>query len=86
MADLPRRSALTKVGQRIPLAQRYAKMLEDLLERHCGKVPQKSVELTFPRPLDILVLQAIFEESTKMENMDTLPDVLNEPGSLLSLG
>lgn len=45
------RQAITKVGERIPLAFRFAKMLRDLVNTRCGPSSgQPIVPLTFPRP------------------------------------
>jgi hypothetical protein len=61
-------------------------MLQDLLEKHCGMSPRQPVERTVPQPLDVLVLQTLFESSSRVEEVGRFPDVLNEPGSFLSLG
>ncbi|KAJ6604750.1 hypothetical protein DFH09DRAFT_1123717 [Mycena vulgaris] len=44
--------AISRIGQRIPLAFRYAKMLNDLVRQRCGELVEDSVELNFPRPLE----------------------------------
>jgi hypothetical protein len=78
-------SAIAKVGQRIPLAHRFAKMLEILIVKHCGSMPQLSVPITFPRPLEHGVLHALFEGSSNSDNAISLHESLHEPGSFLSL-
>ncbi|KAJ7169978.1 hypothetical protein C8R46DRAFT_1090719 [Mycena filopes] len=46
-------SAISQVGQRIPLAFRYAKMLNDLVSKRCGKAPTTTaVQLSWPRPIE----------------------------------
>ncbi|KAJ6575219.1 hypothetical protein B0H19DRAFT_1127724 [Mycena capillaripes] len=42
-------SAIMKIGQRIPLAFRYGKMLNALVSKRCGDPADESVELSFPR-------------------------------------
>jgi len=41
-------SAVSKVGQRIPLAHRFARMLEDLIVKCCGSTPGVPVQTKFP--------------------------------------
>ncbi|KAJ6610095.1 hypothetical protein B0H10DRAFT_2166192 [Mycena sp. CBHHK59/15] len=54
-------SAIARIGQRIPLAFRYAKMLNDLIVNRCGESSAgESAQLTFPRPLEY-DMQAIFQ-------------------------
>jgi hypothetical protein len=77
-------SAILKVGQRIPLAHRFAKMLENLIVKNCGSMPQP-VQLNFPRPVENGVLHALFEQSAHSENTISLHESLHEPGSFLSL-
>jgi hypothetical protein len=43
------RSAILKIGQRIPLAFRYAKMLSNLVSKRCGDSVEDAVQLSFPR-------------------------------------
>ncbi|KAJ7492527.1 hypothetical protein FB451DRAFT_1218642 [Mycena latifolia] len=43
-------TAISRIGQRIPLAFRYAKMLNDLVHKRCGEPLEEPVQLTFPRP------------------------------------
>ncbi|KAJ7925882.1 hypothetical protein B0H13DRAFT_1973748 [Mycena leptocephala] len=42
-------SAILKIGQRIPLAFRYAKMLSNLVSKRCGDSVEDAVQLSFPR-------------------------------------
>ncbi|PPQ70774.1 hypothetical protein CVT24_001061 [Panaeolus cyanescens] len=80
-------SAISKVGERIPLACRYAKMLEDLTNKHCSSIAGvPGVQISFPRPLEPNVLQALFEEHiSQPDNHISLHESLHEPGSFLSL-
>ncbi|KAF9056264.1 hypothetical protein BJ165DRAFT_1432192 [Panaeolus papilionaceus] len=80
-------SAISKVGERIPLACRYAKMLEDLTNKHCGSIAGlPGVQISFPRPLEPNILQTLFEEhSNQSESHISLHESLHEPGSFLSL-
>ncbi|CAA7266537.1 unnamed protein product [Cyclocybe aegerita] len=78
-------SAISKVGERIPLAHRYAKMLEDLITKHCGTAPRMPVQITFPRSLESGSIQALFNEGSHPESKISLHDSLHEPGSFLSL-
>lgn len=79
-------SAISKVGQRIPLAHRFAKMLENLIVKHCGTLPELPVShITFPRPLEDGVLHTLFEESLTSETSISLHESLHEPGSFMSL-
>ncbi|KAL4266915.1 Transcription factor domain-containing protein [Pleurotus pulmonarius] len=42
--------AIAKVGERIPMAFRFAKMLRDLISNHCGDLPPiPFTDITFPR-------------------------------------
>lgn len=83
----PYSSAISKVGERIPLACRYAKMLEDLTNKHCGSIAGlPGVQISFPRPLEPNILQTLFEEhSNQSESHISLHESLHEPGSFLSL-
>ncbi|KAJ7181763.1 hypothetical protein C8R43DRAFT_970368 [Mycena crocata] len=54
--------AISKIGQRIPLAFRYAKMLRDLVLKCCGASQENAVQLSFPRPLEF-DLEKYFHES-----------------------
>ncbi|KAF9532023.1 hypothetical protein CPB83DRAFT_848212 [Crepidotus variabilis] len=76
--------AISKVGRRIPLAHRYAKMLEDLLVKSCGLAPSVPIDMPFPRPLEPLAIQSMFYESDPNRCV-SLHDALHEPGSFLSL-
>lgn len=79
------RSAIAKVGQRIPLAFRFAKMLEDLVMKRCGPASGLPAQISFPRPLEPVVLRALFEESCNPDSNVTLHESIHEPGSFLSL-
>ncbi|KAJ7235915.1 hypothetical protein B0H12DRAFT_1238654 [Mycena haematopus] len=41
--------AMSKVGQRVPLAFRYGKMLKGLVNKKCGESVDEAVQLTYPR-------------------------------------
>lgn len=56
-------SAIAKVGQRVPLAHRYAKMLEDLIIKRCGPASGYSAQINFPRSLHLDDLHTLFEEN-----------------------
>ncbi|KAJ7293679.1 hypothetical protein C8J57DRAFT_1162423 [Mycena rebaudengoi] len=56
-------SVLVKVGQRIPLAFRYAKMLSDLVTTKCGEASGDVAVLTFPRPFEYDDMKAMFEQN-----------------------
>ncbi|KAF5313234.1 hypothetical protein D9619_003267 [Psilocybe cf. subviscida] len=80
-------SAISKVGQRIPMAYRFSKMLEKKILQECGaalaEIP--SFQITFPRPLEPSVLQALFDESAHSDNNLGLHETLHESGAFLSL-
>lgn len=40
--------AIAKLGQRIPLAHRFAGILEDLILKDCGETPQIPILTTLP--------------------------------------
>ncbi|KAJ7361636.1 hypothetical protein DFH08DRAFT_844736 [Mycena albidolilacea] len=42
-------SAIARVGQRVPLAFRYAKMLRGLVNKKCGESIEEAAELIYPR-------------------------------------
>lgn len=79
------RSAIAKVGQRIPLAFRFAKMLEDLILKRCGPASGIPAQITFPRPREPAVLQELFRESCAQGYSITLHESLHEPGTFMSL-
>ncbi|GLB36244.1 putative fungal specific transcription factor [Lyophyllum shimeji] len=78
-------SAIAKVGQRIPLAFRFSRLLGDLVLKKCGPPSGIPAQITFPRPLELAVVQAMFRESYRQESPTTLHEGLHEPGSFLSL-
>lgn len=79
------RSAIAKVGQRIPLAYRFAKMLENLILKRCGPASEFSTQIAFPRPLEPAMLQTLYQESRQPDRNITLHESLHEPGSFVSL-
>ncbi|TFK41060.1 hypothetical protein BDQ12DRAFT_600361 [Crucibulum laeve] len=82
----PSLSAIAKVGQRVPLAFRFAKMLEDLIRKRCDPSPiGPSAQLTFPRPLQSPHLHSLFEEIYHSNSNITLQESIHEPGSFVSL-
>ncbi|KAF8216122.1 hypothetical protein K438DRAFT_1800101 [Mycena galopus ATCC 62051] len=42
-------SAIAKVGERVPLAFRYAKMLKGLVTKKCGEPVDEAIQLIYPR-------------------------------------
>ncbi|KAF9015250.1 hypothetical protein BDQ17DRAFT_1340740 [Cyathus striatus] len=79
-------SAIAKVGERIPLAFRFTKMLEDMILKRCGLATGiPGVPITFPRPMEPSVLRSLFEESCNPESNVTLHESLQEHGSFVSL-
>ncbi|KAF9460797.1 hypothetical protein BDZ94DRAFT_1265146 [Collybia nuda] len=78
-------SAIAKVGQRIPLAFRFARMLEDLILKRCGPASGVPAQITFPRPREPAVLQELFRESCTQGYNITLHESLHEPGTFMSL-
>jgi len=74
-------SAISKIGQRIPLAFRYAKMLNDLIFKRCGEPLQDTVQLSFPRPMDYN-LQACFRENGTLNDAITLHESLGLQGTV----
>lgn len=79
------RSAIAKVGQRIPLAFRFAKLLDDLVMKKCGTGSGVATHISFPRPTEVGVVQAMFVQSCHQDMPTTLHEGLHEPGSFLSL-
>jgi hypothetical protein len=80
------RSAIAKVGQRIPLAFRFAKMLDDLIVKRCGTAAGfPSAQITFPRPLDPVAYHALYKESSTPGRNISLHENLHDPGSFMSL-
>jgi hypothetical protein len=69
------------------MAHRFAKMLEKKILQECGaalaEIP--SFQITFPRPLEPSLLQALFDESAQSDNNIGLHETLHEPGAFLSL-
>lgn len=63
MIDAVLSSAIAKVGQRVPLAHRYAKMLEDLIIKRCGTASGYPEQTTFPRSLHLDDLYTLFENN-----------------------
>ncbi|TFK77005.1 hypothetical protein BDN72DRAFT_754042 [Pluteus cervinus] len=78
-------SAIAKVGQRIPLAYRYAKLLENYVTQRCGPANGTVTQIAFPRPSEPGILQTLYEESVNTDRNITLHESLHEPGSFISL-
>ncbi|KAF9452679.1 hypothetical protein P691DRAFT_179047 [Macrolepiota fuliginosa MF-IS2] len=80
-------SAISKVGQRIPLAYRFSKMLEDLVTRHCGETFGSTLRIAPPLPVESHSIRTLFRESPYNDptRQVSLPETLHEPGSFLSL-
>ncbi|PPQ85887.1 hypothetical protein CVT25_015829 [Psilocybe cyanescens] len=78
-------SAISKVGERIPMAHRFAKMLESLIIKHCGSTPRPQEDCNFPRSLEPHLLHTLFQETCPHpENNINLHESLHDPGSFLS--
>lgn len=54
-------SAIVKLGQRIPLAYRFSKMLEDLVTKRCGEHFSSSLRAVFPRSTEPTSLQTLLQ-------------------------
>lgn len=54
-----RSSAIVKLGQRIPLAYRFSKMLEDLVTKRCGESYSSSLRAVFSRSAEPASLQSL---------------------------
>lgn len=75
-------AAIAKLGQRIPLAFRFAKMLEDLILKRCGPATGVPAQITFPRPsMEPADFQAFFEESCNRFPDASLHESLQDSGS-----
>lgn len=83
--DVVLSSAIAKVGQRVPLAHRYAKMLEDMIIKRCGPASGYPAQITFPRSLHLDDLHTLFEESNNLVSDDTLRETLYQTSPLTSL-
>ncbi|KAG5351164.1 hypothetical protein C0989_007683, partial [Termitomyces sp. Mn162] len=68
------------MGQRIPLAFRFARLLEDLVIRKCGPSTGTPAAITFPRPFEPSVIQAMFQQSCYREQQGIVQEGLHEPG------
>lgn len=78
-------SAISKVGERIPMAYRFSKMLESLIIKHCGSAPRPQTDCNFPRVLEPHLLQTLFQETCPHpEDNINLHEALHDPGSFLS--
>lgn len=80
-------SAIVKLGQRIPLAYRFSKMLEDLVTKRCGEGFGSVLRVAFPRSVESNSLQTFLQDNTYNDLTDqvNLRENLHEPGSFLSL-
>ncbi|KAJ7706078.1 hypothetical protein B0H17DRAFT_1035536 [Mycena rosella] len=70
-------TAIMRIGQRIPLAFRYAKMLNDLVHNRCGKAVGDTIELSFPRNLEYNI-ETYFQDPN---NTSTLHESLGLQGT-----
>ncbi|KAF8640545.1 hypothetical protein AX17_000207 [Amanita inopinata Kibby_2008] len=61
-------SALVKVGERIPLALRFAKMLDDLMVSRCGQVQKASRQMHFPRSIEMGGPESVYTQTFAIEN------------------
>ncbi|TFK30536.1 hypothetical protein FA15DRAFT_662508 [Coprinopsis marcescibilis] len=80
-------TSIAKVGQRIPLAHRFAKMLDDLLKKRCGPLSSVPLNLSFPRSTDAsATIRTLFEEGCETDtDMLNLHQTLHDSGSYLGL-
>ena len=60
--------ALARMGQRIPLAHKFARILEDLIIKDCGVALQIPNQLTHPQVQESHLLGNLFEEHSQSEN------------------
>ncbi|KAH9486839.1 hypothetical protein JR316_0000904 [Psilocybe cubensis] len=77
--------AISKVGERIPMAYRFSKMLESVIIKHCGSAPRAQADCNLPRALEPHMLQSLFQEicPTPEDNIN-LTEALHDPGSFLT--
>jgi hypothetical protein len=85
MIDAVLSSAIAKVGQRVPLAHRYAKMLEDLIIKRCGPASGYPTQITFPRSLHLDDFDTLFEESNNLVSDVILRETLYQTKSFSPL-
>ncbi|KAG6847422.1 hypothetical protein H0H93_008217 [Arthromyces matolae] len=78
-------SAIYKMGQRIPLAFRFARLLEDLVVKRCGPAIGTPTPITFPRPIEPPVVHMFQHTSFIRDPQVFLHDGMHEPGSFLTL-
>lgn len=81
-------SAILKLGQRIPLAYRFSKMLESHVDKRCGEGYCSTLRIGSSRPInESPPLHALPRESTLTDLTSQIVQhkTLNEPGSFLAL-
>ncbi|KAG2023383.1 hypothetical protein CC2G_001044 [Coprinopsis cinerea AmutBmut pab1-1] len=82
-------TSIAKVGQRIPLAHRFGKMLEDLLKKRCGPLSSIPMNLSFAGSSDAsATIRTLFEGcdgSTDNNDMINLHQTLHESGTYLHM-
>ncbi|KAJ7070941.1 hypothetical protein C8F01DRAFT_1108418 [Mycena amicta] len=62
-------SAILRIGQRVPLALRYGRMLADLVTKRCGESSQAIATLSFPRAPQDDDLDLWFEQPDHMSSL-----------------
>ncbi|KAJ7225424.1 hypothetical protein GGX14DRAFT_420423 [Mycena pura] len=80
-------AAISKIGQRVPLAFRYAKMLNDLVATRCGpgESTQATVSLTFPRPQDFDIEMWIKQTSLSTHGLHESLGLQGSAGTFLAV-
>ncbi|KAJ7103426.1 hypothetical protein B0H15DRAFT_812191 [Mycena belliarum] len=79
-------AALSRIGQRIPLAFRYARILHDLVHKQCGALLEEAAALTFPRPIGeaSLDIEVFLRQANAMSLHESL-GLQGTPGSLMAV-
>lgn len=78
-------TSIAKVGQRIPLAHRFARMLEDMIKTRCGPLDSIPMNLSFFRSNDSsATIQTLFEDGCEDGgDIMNFPQALHEPAAFL---
>ncbi|KAF8807498.1 hypothetical protein BYT27DRAFT_7189569 [Phlegmacium glaucopus] len=75
--------AIAKLGQRIPLAHKFSRMLKDLIIKDCGPAFQIPIQMWLPQVQEPRLLGALVEEHSQSGSN---PHENRERGPFLSLG
>ncbi|KXN89934.1 hypothetical protein AN958_04938 [Leucoagaricus sp. SymC.cos] len=82
-------SAVLKLGQRIPIAYRFSKMLEEHVTKSCGETFGSVLRAPFSRPIETNSFGSLSQLQTNDYSNTTgqtgLQETLHGPGSFLSL-